>query len=150
MRSCNFSNIHFCKLLQNRFLFLTVGLSVVAMACNQKGDNRPGKATRGDNETGAHWLDTMLLSTPNTGEINPDSLTRLERKGRIVKAGKPEVIEYEGVVLLTEIGCGTKGCQGFGNSLLPPPKPNGIYMRIAYKMYHFHLPVPPAPDECRH
>ncbi|MCK4466512.1 MAG: hypothetical protein KAU83_12445, partial [Bacteroidales bacterium] len=78
-------------------LFLLISILILATACKQKKGTRKTGNNIGMAETGIHRIDTMLFSTPNTVEINPDSLIRKPVKGRIVKAGKPKVLEYKGV-----------------------------------------------------
>ena len=78
-------------------LLLVISILILAFACKQKkGPGQTGNNT-GMAETSIHRIDTMLFNTPNTVEINPDSLIKKPVKGRIVKAGKPRVIEYKGI-----------------------------------------------------
>jgi hypothetical protein len=72
------------------------GFMFFAASCIQKATQRT--VENGDlAETAIHKLDTMLFSTPNTVEINRDSLVKKPANGKMVKIGKPGVIEYTGV-----------------------------------------------------
>ena len=63
-------------------LFLLISILILATACKQKAGSGQNVNKTTAVETGIHRLDTMLFSTPNTVEINPDSLIRKPVKGR--------------------------------------------------------------------
>ena len=77
--------------------FFLISLIIFTAACKEKTGTDQTVDITDKAQTNIHRLDTMLLSTPNTVEINPDSLIRKPVKGRRVKAGEPKVIEYKGV-----------------------------------------------------
>ena len=77
-------------------LLLIACAAILASSCSQQS-NRNEVDSRDMVESRFHRLDTMLLSTPNTIEINQDSLTRIPVREKKIKAGEPGIIEYAGV-----------------------------------------------------
>lgn len=76
-------------------LFLACVVNLTSSCSQQRNRNEVDSRDMG--ESRIHRLDTMLFSTPNTVEINTDSLTRKPLLEKKIKAGKPGIIEYAGV-----------------------------------------------------